>query len=80
MDEAPDAPRAVVVLMQGQREVVLGTVDRATRCDLGLVDDLLRLQLIARRMGWSIRITEVRSDLRELFDLVGLTDRLDPES
>jgi hypothetical protein len=80
MDEAPDAPRAVVVLMQGQREVVLGTVDRATRCDLGLVDDLLRLQLIARRLGWSIRITEVRADLRELFELVGLVDRLQPEA
>jgi hypothetical protein len=76
--EAPDAPRAVVVVVQGEREVVLGAVDRATRCDLGLVDDLLRLQLIARRMGWSIRITEVRPDLRELFELVGLVDRLDP--
>lgn len=68
------------MLVQGQREVLLGTVDRTTRCDLGLVDDLLRLQLIARRMGWSIRITDVRSDLRELFELVGLVDRLDDPS
>jgi len=67
----------VVVLVQGGQEVVLGEVDRATRCDLGLVDDLLRLQFHARRLGWRIRITQVRPDLRELFDLVGLTSQLD---
>jgi hypothetical protein len=70
-------PRAVVVLVQDGREVILGSVDGATRCDLGLVEDLLRLQLLAQRFGWSIRITEVRADLRELFDLVGLTERLE---
>lgn len=79
MDEVPDGPRAVVVLVQGRREVVLGAVDRVARCDLGLVEDLLRLQLIARRLGWTVRITEVRPDLRELFELVGLVDRLGPE-
>lgn len=73
---APEGPRAVVVLRVGEREVVLGDVDRALRCDLGLVDDLLHLQRLARRFGWDLAITEVRDDLRELFDLVGLTDRL----
>ena len=67
----------MVLLVQGDREIVLGSVDRSVRCDLGLVDDLLGLQLHAARLGWSIRITEVRPDLRELFDMVGLTDRLD---
>jgi ABC-type transporter Mla MlaB component len=70
------APRAVVVLQQDGHDVVLGSVDRADRCDLGLVDDLLRLQLAAERFGWSLRITQVRADLRELFELVGLADRL----
>jgi hypothetical protein len=70
------APRAVVVLQQDGHDVVLGSVDRAGRCDLGLVDDLLRLQLAAERFGWSLRITQVRADLRELFELVGLADRL----
>jgi len=77
MAGAGDGPRAVVRLVQGDREVVLGSVDRAVRCDLGLVDDLVRLRLHAGRLGWSLRITEVRPDLRELFDLVGLTDEVD---
>lgn len=74
---APDGPRAVVVLrgVRG-RDVVLGDVDRALRCDLGLVDDLLQLQRLARRFGWDLAITDVRGDLRELFELVGLTDQL----
>jgi hypothetical protein len=67
----------VVLLVQDGREVALGDVDRDVRCDLGLVDDLLRLRLAARRFGWEVRIAEVRSDLRELFELVGLADQLD---
>jgi hypothetical protein len=70
------APRGVVVLVQGERRIVLGAIDGARRCDLALVDDLLRAQLVVQRLGWSLRITEVRPDLRELFELVGLTERL----
>ena len=46
------------------------------RCDLGFVEDLLRVQLAARRFGWSIRLRQVRSDLRELIELAGLTTDL----
>jgi hypothetical protein len=67
----------VVVLVQGDSEVELGCVDRAERCDLGLVDDLLRLKLMAKQLGWALRIVEVRADLRELFELVGLDDQLE---
>jgi hypothetical protein len=77
MSAVEDGPRAVVVLVQGGREVELGSVDRSVRCDLGLVDDLLRLQLVAARLGWSLRITAVRPDLRELFEVAGLAERLD---
>jgi hypothetical protein len=77
MAGAKDAPRAVVVVVQGGREVTLGAVDRSTRCDLGLVDDLLGLQLLSKRLGWSIRITDVQPELRELFELTGLVDRID---
>lgn len=70
-------PRAVVVLVQGDRRITLGGVDPESRCDLGLVDDLLRFQLLARRFGWQLLITEVRADLRELFEMVGLLDRVD---
>jgi hypothetical protein len=66
-----------MVLTSGDLEVVVGPVDRAMRCDLALVDHLVRLQLDARRWGWSLRIRDVAPELRELFDLVGLTDQLD---
>ncbi len=78
MAGADEGPRAVVVLVQDGREVVLGSIGDAIRCDLALVDELLKLLLITRRLGWTIRI-EVRSELRELFDLVGVTECPEPE-
>ncbi len=66
-----------MLLVQGDREVELGGVDRVHRCDLGLVDDLLRIKLMAKQLGWAVRIVEVRPDLRELFELVGLADQLE---
>ena len=54
MDEAEGGPRAVVVLLRDGREVLLGPVHAPDRCDLGFVDGLLRVQLAARRFGWSI--------------------------
>ena len=78
MAGADEGPRAVVVLVQDGREVVLGSIGDTIRCDLALVDELLKLLLITRRLGWTIRI-EVRSELRELFDLVGLTECLEPD-
>ncbi len=65
------------MLVHGARRTSLGRIDPATRCDLGLVDDLLRLQLLAKRFGWALVITEVRPDLRELFEMVGLADHVD---
>ena len=79
MAGADKGQRAVVVLVQDGREVVLGSIGDTIRCDLALVDELLKLQLITKRLGWTIRIVEVRSELRELFDLVGLTECLEPE-
>ncbi len=77
MERDQDGPRAVVVLLRDDREVLLGPVYAPDRCDLGFVDGLLRVQLAARRFGWSIRLTQVRPDLRELVELVGLdVDRL----
>jgi hypothetical protein len=40
------------------------------------VDDLLRVQLTAKRFGWSIRLVDVRPDLQELVELVGLSTEL----
>jgi len=69
------APSAVVVLRRDGRDVLLGPVYGAGN-DLGLVDDLLRVQLAARRFGWCIRLQHVRQDLCDLLDLTGLTDEL----
>ena len=57
-------------------DVLLGSVYGPERCDLGFVEDLLRVQLAARRFGWSIVLREVRPDLLELVELVGLTTDL----
>ncbi len=77
--EAPEErARAVVVLRRDDRDVLLGPVYGPDRCDLGFVEGLLRVQLAARRFGWSIRLTEVRPDLLDLVELVGLsTDLVD---
>jgi hypothetical protein len=64
---------AVVVLRRDGGEVLLGPVYASEGCDLALVEDLLRVQLAARRFGWCIRLRQVREDLHELIDLAGLT-------
>ena len=74
--EADERPRAVVLLVRDREQVLLGPVYGPDRCDLGFVEELLRVQLAARRFGWSIRLTEVRPDLLELVELVGLTTDL----
>ncbi len=66
------------MLRRDDRDVLLGPVYGPDRGDLGFVEGLLRVQLAARRFGWSIRLTEVRPDLLELVELVGLsTDLVD---
>jgi hypothetical protein len=71
------APTAVVVLRRDGGDVLLGPVWSEGRCDLALVDDLLRVQLAARRFGWCIRLRHVRPDLSELIELAGLADELE---
>lgn len=76
MKQADQRPRAVVLLLRDGQEVLLGPVYGPDRCDLGFVEGLLRVHLAARRFGWSIRLTEIHPDLRELVELVGLTTDL----
>ncbi len=66
----------MVVLVRDGDEALLGPVYAADHCDLAFVDGLLRVQLAARRFGWSIRLRDVRPDLLELVELVGLTAEL----
>ena len=69
------AEGVVLVLRRGARTVVLGPADRGDRCGLGFVDDLLRLQLALRRLGWELHLGQVPPDVAELLDLVGLPGR-----
>lgn len=46
------------------------------RPDLAAVEALARLQLTALRMGGSILVQDMSTDLEELLDLVGLRDQL----
>jgi hypothetical protein len=66
----------VILLVTGERELLLGSIGPAVRCDLGLIDAILRLRLAALRLGWAIRLTDVDRDLGELVGLVGLDDCL----
>jgi hypothetical protein len=71
-----DQARAVVVLHRDGERVLLGPVHAEGHCDLAFVDGLLRVQLTAKRFGWSIRLHDVRPDLLELLELVGLATDL----
>ena len=44
--------------------------------DLVTIDALARLQLVAARAGFEVRLLDASADLRALVDLVGLADVL----
>ena len=44
--------------------------------DLGAVDDLCRLVLVAQRLGCTVRLAGVSDELRDLLDLAGVSDVL----
>ena len=44
--------------------------------DLGMIDALARLQLAARRTGWTIRLRVACPEVCELIELAGLADVL----
>ncbi len=62
--------------MTPDAEVSLGDIRLLVRCDLALVDALARMQLAAKRLGWSIRLVDVDDELAGFLALVGLTDVL----
>lgn len=69
-------PRAVVVLVMGGCELRQAWDGSDCRCDLELIDALLRLRLAADRLGVPLRVSHLADDLRELTDLVGVTELL----
>lgn len=62
--------RLVVVVVGGDFEVSITLGKRHP--DLGLVEELARLQLMAGRLGYTLRLDNSCSKLQELLDLVGL--------
>lgn len=71
-----ERPRSLVLVIDGGAEVTLWRGEAPPHADLPLVEDLLRLQLAARRRGWRVRLDNPCPQLLELLDLVGLADLL----
>ncbi len=67
-----DAGAMIVLRASDGDEVASWPVDGAARPDVALVDALARLQLVARRLGCSIRLRHASADLLGLLDLLGL--------
>lgn len=63
-----------MALCRGDAELASWPLARSGHVDLTVVDELARLLLAARRMGYSIRLREAGAGLLELLDLVGLRD------
>jgi hypothetical protein len=71
-----DRPRAVVVVIAGDRRRSVFAIESAVTCDLDLVDRLLWLRLMARRHGWVVLLEDVDDDLYDLLELVGVATAL----
>jgi hypothetical protein len=74
LEVAGDGLRVVVLVLDGDVEVVLWRMDGMSDPDLRVVDALARLQLAARRVGGSIRLRNPCERLRALLEVAGLTD------
>lgn len=61
-----------VVLVDGDAEVTRWPLEAQSRSKLGLVDELARLQLAARRMGLSVRLCDPCRCVWDLVDWAGL--------
>jgi len=73
-DAEGGATRTVVLVLEGDVEVVLWRMDGMPDPDLWVVDALARLQLAARQMGGSIRLRNPCERLRALLDFAGLSE------
>jgi hypothetical protein len=71
MRDARDSLTTLVVVIDDGTEVVVGRMD-ACRPDLALVAVLARLDMAARRHGWSLRVLGAPPELRGLVDFCGL--------
>ena len=65
---------AIVVLSRDGEQLASWPLPGSGRPDLAVVDDLLRLQLAAKRAGCSIRLRDAGFELSGLLALVGLDE------
>ena len=63
-----------VVIARDDIEVASWSLESRPRADLSLIDELARLQLVARRLGCSLRLRGAWPELCELLDLAGLAE------
>jgi ABC-type transporter Mla MlaB component len=73
LDEASTlCERARAMLADGDGDVVVCDVGSVAEADLGTVDALARLALIARRLGRPVMLRDACPELRELLEFAGL--------
>jgi hypothetical protein len=65
-----------VVLVRGDTPVVSWPLRHPEVPDLATIDDLARVQLTARRLGWSMCVYDAGTELSQLLAFVGLDDVL----
>ena len=63
-----------VVLMRGEVAVASWPLAGPSPPDLAVAEHLARWQLIARRLGYEIRLRDATPELLELLELVGLAE------
>jgi hypothetical protein len=68
----------IVVIVSGDVELASWPFEAAARLDLSAVDELCRLGLAARRLGWSVRLRDVPNELWRLLELTGLASVAGP--
>lgn len=71
-----DGSRTIVEVVDGDVVVTTVEVDGPPNPDMAVVATLARLRLMARRMGWTIRLESPCDALCELLHFVGLGDLL----
>jgi hypothetical protein len=71
MRDGPNSLSTLVVVVDDGTEMVVGHMG-PERPDLGCVNRLARLQLAARRCGWTLVVRDPHPSLAGLLELVGL--------
>ena len=67
---------ARAILADAETDLLACDVSGLVRPDVGTVDELARLALVARELGGEVVLLDAAAELRELVDLAGLGDVL----